>query len=160
MCLWPTVLPSEPQKKDMFDLTSARIFLEKPEYQKRVVELLKEFYPNRIVEGNNVKTPTRALFFSILHRCIFVLKRNISAQGGGGSLATYEVPRDDHHSLPAPGYSRPTGCVAPCGPRTWRLPLSAHRVTLRRRSIVSARMLRVAHRKICARPFTRPHSER
>ena len=43
-----------PQKKDTFDLTSAGIFLEKPEYQKGVVELLKEFYPNRTVEGKNV----------------------------------------------------------------------------------------------------------
>ena len=33
----------QPQKKDTVDLTSARIFLEKPEYQKRVVELLLEF---------------------------------------------------------------------------------------------------------------------
>ena len=32
--------------------------MEKPEYQKRVVELLKEFYPNRTVEGNNVKVYT------------------------------------------------------------------------------------------------------
>ena len=52
-----------PQKKDTFDLTSARILLEKPEYQKRVVELLKEFYPNRTVEGKNVKVYT--IVFSI-----------------------------------------------------------------------------------------------
>ena len=53
-----------PQKKDMFDLTPARIFLEKLEYQKRVVELLKEFYPNRTVDGKNVKVYT--VVFSII----------------------------------------------------------------------------------------------
>ena len=37
---------------------SARIFLEKPQYQKRVVELLKEFYPNHTVERKNVKVYT------------------------------------------------------------------------------------------------------
>ena len=43
-----------PQQKDTFDLTSARIFLETPEYQKRVVHSLKEFYPNHTVEGKKV----------------------------------------------------------------------------------------------------------
>ena len=58
------MLPSGLKKKDTFDLTSASIFLEKPEYQKRVVELLKEFYPNRTVEGKNVKVCT--FVFSII----------------------------------------------------------------------------------------------
>ena len=43
-----------PQTKDMFDLTSVKIFFGKAG-QTRVVELLKEFYPNRTVEGKNVK---------------------------------------------------------------------------------------------------------
>ena len=55
--------------------------------------------------------------------------------GGGGALPSHWLRR----------------------PRTWRLSVSAHRVTLRRRSIVSTRMLRVAHRKIRARPFMHPH---
>ena len=50
-----------PQKKDALDLTSARIFLEKPEHPKRVVELLKEFYPTCTVEGKNVKGYTIVL---------------------------------------------------------------------------------------------------
>ena len=86
-------------------------------------------------------TPTRAVLFYILHRCIFVVKMNgsnISSQRGVPWRYTRFIVMN-HHSL--------TGCVAPCGPRTWRLPMSAHRVTLRHRSIVAARMLRVAHRK-------------
>ena len=54
------------QKKDTFDLTSARIFSEKPEYQKRVVELFNEFYPNSTVEGENGKEHTT--LFSIIRR--------------------------------------------------------------------------------------------
>ena len=35
-----------PTKKDAFDLTSARVFLNDTQYQQRVVDLLKEYYPN------------------------------------------------------------------------------------------------------------------
>ena len=49
-----------PQKEDTFDLTSARILFEKPEYQMRVLELLKEFYPNHTVGGKNIKVYTIA----------------------------------------------------------------------------------------------------
>ena len=57
-----------PQKRDTFDLMSARIFLQKPEFQKRVVELLKEFHPNRTVEGKNVKVYT--VVFSIIRSVV------------------------------------------------------------------------------------------
>ena len=94
-------------------------------------------------------TTTRAVFLSIVHMCIFVVKRNIPSHGGVTWLHT-RLLVINHHSL--------TGCVAPRGPRTWRLPMSAHCVTLRRRSIIIARMIRMAPCKICAQPFTRPHS--
>ena len=51
LALWPP-------KKDTFDLTAARIFFEKAEHQKNVVELLKEFYPSCLVRGMNVKVYT------------------------------------------------------------------------------------------------------
>ena len=56
-----------PQSKDTFDRTSAAICLEKPEYQKGVLELLKEFCPTCTVEGKNVKVYT--VVFSII-RCV------------------------------------------------------------------------------------------
>ena len=34
-----------PTKKDAFDLTSARVFLDDTQYQQRVVDLFKEYYP-------------------------------------------------------------------------------------------------------------------
>ena len=44
-----------PQEKCTFDHTLARIFLKTAEYEKRVVESLKEFYPNRTVKGKIFK---------------------------------------------------------------------------------------------------------
>ena len=64
MSAWLTMLPSNLKKKDTFDLTSARVFLEKTEFHKRLVEFRKEFYLNRIVEGENVKVYT--MIFSII----------------------------------------------------------------------------------------------
>ena len=54
-----------PQKKDTFDLMSARLLIENMEYQRKVVELLKEFYPNRSVENKNLRVYT--VVFSMLN---------------------------------------------------------------------------------------------
>ena len=42
-----------PTKKDAFDLTSARVFLDDTQYQQRVVDLLKEYYPNCQAQWGN-----------------------------------------------------------------------------------------------------------
>ena len=57
-----------PQKKDTFDLTSARLFIENREYQRKVVELLKQFYPNRSVEDKNLRVYT--VVFSMLNSVV------------------------------------------------------------------------------------------
>ena len=57
-----------PQKKDTFDLTSARLFIETREYQRKVVELLKEFYPNRGVKNKILRVYTVA--FSMLNSVV------------------------------------------------------------------------------------------
>ena len=46
---WLTFCPRNPKNKIHFHLPSARVFREKTVYQKHVLELLKEFYPNRTV---------------------------------------------------------------------------------------------------------------
>ena len=57
-----------PQKKDTFDLTSARSFIENREYQRKVVELLKEFYPNLSIENRNLRVYT--VVFSMLNSVV------------------------------------------------------------------------------------------
>ena len=53
---WPTMLPFGLEKKGIpLTLHRLQYLFKKPEYHKRVVELLKEFYPNRNVEGKNVR---------------------------------------------------------------------------------------------------------
>ena len=51
-----------------FDLTSARLFIENREYQRKVVELLKQFYPNRSVENKNLRVYT--VVFSMLNSVV------------------------------------------------------------------------------------------
>ena len=47
-----------PTKKNAFDLTSARVFLDDAQYQQRVVDLLKEYYPNRGAPNGAIKVYT------------------------------------------------------------------------------------------------------
>ena len=47
-----------PTKKDAFDLTSARVFLDDTQYQHRVVDLLKEYYPDRRAPNGAIKVYT------------------------------------------------------------------------------------------------------
>ena len=44
-----------PTKKDDFDLTSAHVFLDDTQYQQRVVDLVKEYYPNRKAPNGAIK---------------------------------------------------------------------------------------------------------
>ena len=56
-----------PTKKDAFDLTSARVFLDDTQYRQRVVDLLKEYYPNR-------KAPNGALkVYTVVHTMLLAL---------------------------------------------------------------------------------------
>ena len=53
--------------KDVFDLTSARVFLDDTQYQRRVVDLLKEYYPNR-------KAPNAAIkVYTVVHTMLLAL---------------------------------------------------------------------------------------
>ena len=47
-----------PTKKDTFDLTSAHVFLDDTQYQQRVVDLHKEYYPNRKAPNGAIKVYT------------------------------------------------------------------------------------------------------
>ena len=47
-----------PTKKDAFDLTSARVFLDDTQYQHRVVDLLKEYHPNTRAPNGAIKVYT------------------------------------------------------------------------------------------------------
>ena len=58
----------QPQKKDTFDLRSPRLLTENREYQRKVVELLKEFYPNCSVENKNLRVYT--VVFSMLNSVV------------------------------------------------------------------------------------------
>ena len=56
-----------PTKKDAFDLTSARVFLDDTQYQHRVVHLLKEYYPDR-------RTPNGAIkVYTVVHTILLAL---------------------------------------------------------------------------------------
>ena len=60
-----------PTKKDAFDLTSAQVFLDDTQYQQRVVDLLKEYYPNCKAPNGAIKVytvvPTMLLALTHLH---------------------------------------------------------------------------------------------
>ena len=60
-----------PTKKDVFDLTSARVFLGDKQYRQRVVDLLKEYYPNRKAPNGAIKVytvvPSMLLALTHLH---------------------------------------------------------------------------------------------
>ena len=59
--MWPCVQHNNATKKHTFDLTSARVFLDETQYEQRVVDLLKEYYPNG-------KAPNAAIkVYSVVH---------------------------------------------------------------------------------------------
>ena len=47
-----------PTKKDAFDQNSARVFLDDTQYQRRVDDLLKEYYPDRRAPNGAIKEDT------------------------------------------------------------------------------------------------------
>ena len=53
--------------KDAFDLTSARIFLDDTQYQQRVVDPLKEYYPNRKAPNGAIKV------YTVVHTMLLAL---------------------------------------------------------------------------------------
>ena len=59
--------PLRPTKKDAFDLTSARVFLDDTQYQQRVVDLLKEYYPNRKAPNGAIKV------YTVVHTMLLAL---------------------------------------------------------------------------------------
>ena len=56
-----------PRKKDAFDLTSARVFLDDTQYQQRVVDPLKEYYPNRKAPYGAIKV------YTVVHTMLLAL---------------------------------------------------------------------------------------
>ena len=56
-----------PTKKDTFDLTSVRVFLDDTQYQQRVVDLLKEYYPNRKAPNGAIKV------YTVVHTMLLAL---------------------------------------------------------------------------------------
>ena len=58
-----------PTKKDAFDVISARVFLDDTQYQHRVVDLLKEYYPNRRALNGAIKvcTEVHTIFLALTH---------------------------------------------------------------------------------------------
>ena len=56
-----------PTKKDAFDLTSARVFLDDTQYQYRVVDLLKEYYPDRRAPNGAIKV------YTVVHTILLAL---------------------------------------------------------------------------------------
>ena len=56
-----------PTKKDAFDLTSAHVFLDDTQYQHRVVDLLKEYYPNRRAPNGAIKV------YTVVHTILLAL---------------------------------------------------------------------------------------
>ena len=58
-----------PTTKDSFDLTSAPVFLDDTKYQQRVVDLLKEYYPNRKAPNGAIKvyTVVHTMWLALTH---------------------------------------------------------------------------------------------
>ena len=56
-----------PTKKDAFDLTSARVFLDDTQYQHRVVDLLKEYYPHHRAPNGATKV------YTVVHTILLAL---------------------------------------------------------------------------------------
>ena len=56
-----------PTKKDTLDLTSARVFLDDTQYQQRVVNLLKEYYPNGRAPNGAIKV------YTVMHTMLLAL---------------------------------------------------------------------------------------
>ena len=58
-----------PTKKDAFNLTSARVFLDDTQYQHRVVDLLKEYYPDRRGPNGAIKvyTVVQTILLALTH---------------------------------------------------------------------------------------------
>ena len=58
-----------PTKKDAFDRTSARVFLDDTQYQQRVVDLLKEYYPNGKAPNGAIKvyTVVQTMLLALTH---------------------------------------------------------------------------------------------
>ena len=56
-----------PTKKDAFDLTSARVFLDDTQYEQRVVDLLKEYYPNHRAPNGTIKV------YTVVHTMLLAL---------------------------------------------------------------------------------------
>ena len=56
-----------PTKKHSFDLTSARVFLDDTQYQHRVVDLLKEYYPDRRAPNGAIKV------YTVVHTILLAL---------------------------------------------------------------------------------------
>ena len=56
-----------PTKKDAFDLTSARVFLDDTQYQHRVVDLLKEYYPDCSAPNGAIKV------YTVVHTILLAL---------------------------------------------------------------------------------------
>ena len=56
-----------PTKKDAFDLTSARVFLDDTQYQHRVFDLLKEYYPDRRAPNGAIEV------YTVVHTILLAL---------------------------------------------------------------------------------------
>ena len=54
-----------PTKDGQFDITSSRFFLTRPTWQRRVVDLIREFYPGKRVDGHPCYIST--VVHSLLH---------------------------------------------------------------------------------------------
>ena len=54
-------------KKDAFDLTSARVFLDDTQYQHRVGDLVKEYYPDRRAPNGAIKV------YTVVHTILLAL---------------------------------------------------------------------------------------
>ena len=73
-------------KKDAFDLTSARVFLDDAQYQQRVVDLIKEYYPNRRAPNEAIKA------YTVVHTMLLALTLTIFTLCGG-KRSTFRMSR-------------------------------------------------------------------